>query len=303
MMMKKIKMMESIFIEKDLILLNNDIKAILEYYYYNELIIEQFISTKYKGKNKKNKRYSYFRIADYALRIQFNVISLIQEATKLINNIISEINDSYLEEKYIEDLSDETYMDRLDKALGTKKIPHFLLREGFRLRRKLRENKDFFIKILYNEKNILNNKIDDKSSDFSEIDNDNLSDNENENISIKNIIIEIEKNIKTPFSRYMNEVYIILFFMFIKEINNKEIYDEIKNNINKFIDYFKIETYKEFEQFKQKYIDINPKKVENNLISNELSEINKSSYSSKCILASYKVLIDKIFKDPNYIYI
>ena len=91
--------------------------------------------------------------------------------------------------------------------------------------------------------------------------------------------------------------------MFIKEINNKEIYDEIKNNINKFIDYFKIETYKEFEQFKQKYIDINPKKIENNLISNELSEINKSSYSSKCILASYKVLIDKVFKDPKYIYI
>ena len=293
--------MESLFIKDEIILINNDIKAILEYYYCKELIIEEFISAKYINNN--NKRYTYLRIADYVLRILFeDVIPMIQEIAKTINKYISEINLSYFEKNNIDDLSDKGYRDKLNQVLGTKKIPHFLLREGYRIRRKIQENRDIFINNIYNE-NYIGHEIDDNSIDFSEIDdNDNFSDDENENYSINNIIKEI-KNIKTPFSRECNEVYISLFFMFIKEMNNNEIYDEIKKNINKFIKYFQIETYKEFEQFRQNYIDINPNKIPHELISDELSSINKSSYTSKYILASYKVLIDQIFKDPNYIYI
>ena len=71
-----------------------------------------------------------------------------------MNKFISEINESYLKESGL-DLSDAEYMNKMNIVLGTKEIPHFLLREGFRIRRGIQNNKEIFIESLKNEnKNI-----------------------------------------------------------------------------------------------------------------------------------------------------
>ena len=155
----------------------------------------------------------------------------------------------------------------------------------------------------------LKKELEDKSTVFSEIDKGNFIDNEdniiinNEIYDIKDIINQIENNEKIPFVRAFNEVYMMLFFLALKEIEDDGLYEEIKNNLKIFIEYFQIETYKTYKEFKQKYIDINKDQISYEIISIEFSEINKSEYTCKYILASYKVLINKVFSDPSFVYI
>ena len=47
---------------------------------------------------------------------------------------------------------------------------------------------------------------------------------------------------------------------------------QLKKNLDKFIEYFQIDTYKEFDEFKKKYIDINIEDISNEIISLEFSE-------------------------------
>ena len=203
-----------VFIQKEIDLLNNDIKNTIEYFYLRELMVKNYISDKYKFND--NKRHSYLRVLDYLLRVQFEGNEAIKDASKLINKFISEINESYLKESGL-DLSDAEYMNKMNIVLGTKEIPHFLLREGFRIRRGIQNNKDIFNESLKNE----NKKyiVDDNSTLYSENElSTNINEQEEKIIeskdeqSVKDIINNIEEKKTSPFGRPYNEVYIILFF-------------------------------------------------------------------------------------------
>ena len=108
----------SVFNQKEMELINNDIKLIIEYFYLREIIVDQYICDKYK--NNDNQRHLNLRLEDYALRIQFDENISIKDTTKLINKLISGINCQYIEKQNLDDLSDLTYMNKLEKVLGTK---------------------------------------------------------------------------------------------------------------------------------------------------------------------------------------
>ena len=71
------------------------------------------------------KRHLNSRLADYLLRINFEENEAIKEDAKLINQLISEINETYFKKDNLEDLSDETYMSKINIVLGTKKDQNF----------------------------------------------------------------------------------------------------------------------------------------------------------------------------------
>ena len=297
-----------IIIQKDLELLCNNIQNILDYYYLREIVLNKYISDKYKDDN--DKRHLYIRVADYLLRTNLKTSESINKAAKKIIEQIDKINQSYIESNDLEDLSDKTYIEKIQKALGNKNIPLFLLREGYRIRRNIEKNKNDFEKALLSQN--ADNKIDldDNSTNFSEKDNNYFSEEENEEeekyktkkeISIYNLCKEIENKTKIPFARHLNEVYIILFFLSLRDLKDDGIYDIIKTNINKFIDYFQIETYKNFNDIKKNYIDVDKNRYETELILLELSGLD--DYSCKYILASYYVLITKILNCEKEIYI
>jgi hypothetical protein len=176
---KKIKLEEysdlldkfsTLFKQEEIDKLKNNYQILLEYFFLREFLIEEYISDKYKTND--NKRHLNLRLADYLLRINFEENEAIKEDSKLISQFISEINEFYLKKDNLEDLSDEKYMFKIEAVLGTMQIPHFLLREGYRLRRELEKNKETIIN------NVAENELDDKSTVFSEIDNGNFSDNE-----------------------------------------------------------------------------------------------------------------------------
>ena len=222
----------SVFNQKEMESLNNDIQLIVEYFYLREIIIEQSIINKYK--HNDNQRHLNLRLADYAIRIQFEENIAIKNTSKLINKFISEINETYIEKKNLNDLSDKTYMNNIEKVLGTKNVPKFLLREGFRIRRKLDKNRDYFNNSIIFENN---NKydFDDNSTHYTDNNNDINSIYQEKNIEIKNkcinikeIIKEIENNEILPFTRNLNEIYVIIFFLAIKEMNDPNLYYIIK---------------------------------------------------------------------------
>ena len=289
----------SIFIQEDIDQLNNNKKIILDYFYYGELLIEQYITNIYK--NNDNKRHLNIRLADYLLRVQFEENESICETTKLINELILQVNESYIEQDNLNDLSDKTYLDKVSKVLGTNVIPKFLLREGYRLRRQIQKNKEFFLESMINvneNKNdiVYNNEhIPDKENDYS-------TDEESDQYSIGNISKEIENKQKLPFDRMLSEIYLILFFLSLKEFGNEEIFNTIKNNLTEFINFFHIKTQPKYNEFKKKYIDFN-EELSIEIVDMEFSELNKSEYLCKYILASYYVLIKKILNAQNDIYI
>ena len=292
--------------QKDIDTLGNNIQKILDYFYFGEIIINQYISDKYKNDN--DKRHLNIRLADYLLRVQFEENESINEAAKKINEEINAINESYNEINNIRDLSDKTYIDKIQKVLNNKYIPLFLLRQGFRIRREIEKNKKEFEKELFNQNTNKKLYFDDDRTNFSENDNDYLSDEEEneknklkEEFSIYNISKEIENKEKIPFARQLNEVYIIIFFLSLKDLKDERIYNTIKNNINKFIDYFQIETYKNFNDIKTNYIDIDKNNFDTEFILEEISQLD--DYLCKYILASYYVLITKILNCGNEIYI
>ena len=272
----------SLFIQNEIDMMNNDIKKLLEYFYYGEILLENYINKKYENNNSK--RYSYLRVLDCLLRILFEENNSIKNSSKSINEIISDINESYYKKKIvIDDLSDVKYEEKIIDLLGTETIPHFLLREGLRIIRKIKNLNIVDFQIKDNKINDLNEEEDINSTD--------------------NIFKEIKNEQKAPFGRIFNETYVLLFFMALKEINNEELFEELENSLDKFIDYFKIDTYKNFDEFKQNYINIDYNKIQKEIINNELSEVNDSYYLCNYILASYKYLIYQIFTKVNYIYI
>ena len=105
------------------------------------------------------------------------------------------------------DLYDITYLDKVSKALRIREVPRFLLREGYRLRREIKKNKEFLEKNLENENKVKmddNNENDEKKIDENDIYSDKEEDDteiRKENYSINNISKEIENNLKKPFER------------------------------------------------------------------------------------------------------
>ena len=296
-----------IIIQRDIDLLGNNIQRILDYFYFGEIIINKYISDKYKNDN--DKRLLNLRIADYLLRVQFEENESIDEQAKRINEKINKINESYNERNNIKDLSDKTYIYKIQKALNNKYIPLFLLRQGYRIRREIEKNKKDFEKELLNQNADIKFYLDDDSTDFSENENSHLSEEEenrqknkmHEEFSICNISKEIENKEKIPFARQFNEVYIIIFFLSLRDLKDEGIYDIIKKKINKFIDYFQIETYKNYYDIKKNYIDIDKNNFDTEFILLELSELD--DYLCKYILASYYVLITNILNCGKEIYI
>ena len=292
--------------QEELESLNNDISKIIEYFYLKELIIEKYINEKYS--DNYNKRHLNLRFADYLLRTQFEVNVSISDGAKLINQFISEINESYYEKSNLNDLTDHTYMNKINEVFGTKKIPKFLLREGFRMRREMEKNKESIYKSITNGNDFNDIYQKDESTDSSESDNEENKINynkvkEDEQYNIQIMVKEMNNNEKLPFARKLNEIYIIIFSLVLKEIRSQEIFDVIKNNFNKIINIFKIDICKNFDDFKRKYINIDIKDLSSELISFEFGEINQSEYLCKYILASYYFLISQIFNEPNFIYI
>ena len=255
--------------QKDIDRLDNDINLILEYFYFQELFINQYISDMYKDDN--DKRHLYIRIADYSLRVQFEENESIEDAVEIIYKKIKEINESYNEKTNLKDLSDEIYLKKVREALGSEYIPLFLLREGYRKRRRIAD----LIKETQDEnKEDVNDDYDNNINP----ENKNIEENkeiEEEDTSVESISQQIANNKKLPFGRKLNEVYIVLFFLSLKSIVNEGIYDIIKKNINKFIDYFKIDTYKNFNDIKKNYINVNEKNISTDIIKLELSKLDE----------------------------
>jgi len=303
----------SIFIQEDIDQLKNDIKIILDYFYFGELLIESYITNLYKTND--NKRHLNIRLADYLLRVQFEENKSICETTKLINKLILEVNESYFEKDNLNDLTDKTYLDKISKVLGTKNIPKFLLREGYRLRRQIQQNKVLILRSMAdsnenqnkkenkNEMAFNNEYYSDKENDYSSDEEKNFKIIKNGRCSIEKISEEIESKQKLPFDRMLSEIYLIIFFLSLKEVGNEEIYNTIKNNLNEFIKYFRIKTESNDNEFMKKYIEYNEIDLSREIVEIEFSELNSSEYLCKYILASYYVLIKKILKVQNEIYI
>ena len=81
----------SLFIQEELNQLNNDMKIILNYFYFRELLIDHFITEKYKDND--NKRHLNIRLDDYLLRVLFEENVSTCEIAKKVNKLILEIND------------------------------------------------------------------------------------------------------------------------------------------------------------------------------------------------------------------
>ena len=165
------KKFASLFKQEEIDKIRNDKKNLIKYFYLREVIIEKYISDRYKLND--NKRHLNLKIADYLLRIQFEENEEIKENSKLINKLISEVNKSYFKKENLDDLSDETYINKLKIVLGTKTIPHFLLRIGYRIRREIAKNKEEFLKNAEAEK-----ELDDKNTIDTDKEDEFLSDNE-----------------------------------------------------------------------------------------------------------------------------
>ena len=304
------------FNQKELDLLNNDIKIILAYFYIRELIIENYINEKYK--NNTFKRHSNLRIADYFFRILFEENSSTYEMAKLINQFISEINETYFEKENWNDLSDITYMNKIKDVFGTIELPKFLLRKGFRIRREIGKciesiNTNSILKNDNNYENDYDNDSDDGKYNSNEstiftksiIKNLNIEDikttkKENE-FNITDIVREMENNKLLPFESNLSTVYAKIFFIFLKEIENDDNINEIiKKNENIITNCFQLDICNATKEFKQEYFD-----VDSNKIIFEFSKLLTETNESECyfILASYLFVINKIFSKANNVYI
>ena len=245
------------------------------------------------------KRHLNIRLGDYLIRVQFDINKSIYETTKSINELILKINESYLEKNNLNDLSDQTYLDKVSKALGTKRIPRFLLRDGYRLRRQIQNNKELFLSMEDENEMEYNDHYSDEENDYSfdqVVQEENIKEEQH---SIKYISKEIENKQKIPFDRELSEIYLMLFFLSLKEVENEEVYSAINNNLIELINYFKIKSDISYNEFKEKYIDLNEKDLTSEIVEMEFSEINKSEYLCKYIIASYYVLINNILRAQN----
>ena len=295
------------FNQKEFDLLNNDIKLIIAYFYIRELIIENYINEKYK--NNTFKRHSNLRIADYFFRILFEENSSTYEMAKLINQFISEINETYFEKENWNDLSDITYMNKIKDVFGTIELPKFLLRKGFRIRRQIQK----YIESISTNSNLKNdNDYDNDSDDGKNSSNestiftksiiknlkieDNITIRKANEINITDIVKEMENNQLLPFESNLNIVYAKVFFIFLKEIENDDKINEIIiKNENIITNCFQIDictTTKELN-------------VDSNKIRFEFSKLLSEKNESECyfILASYLFIINKMFSEYNSIYI
>ena len=295
------------FNQKEFDLLNNDIKLIIAYFYIRELIIENYINEKYK--NNTFKRHSNLRIADYFFRILFEENSSTYEMAKLINQFISEINETYFEKENWNDLSDITYMNKIKDVFGTIELPKFLLRKGFRIRRQIQK----YIESISTNSNLKNdNDYDNDSDDGKNSSNestiftksiiknlkieDNITIRKANEINITDIVKEMENNQLLPFESNLNIVYAKVFFIFLKEIENDDKINEIIiKNENIITNCFQIDictTTKELN-------------VDSNKIRFEFSKLLSEKNESECyfILASYLFVINKMFSEYNSIYI
>ena len=295
------------FNQKEFDLLNNDIKLIIAYFYIRELIIENYINEKYK--NNTFKRHSNLRIADYFFRILFEENSSTYEMAKLINQFISEINETYFEKENWNDLSDITYMNKIKDVFGTIELPKFLLRKGFRIRRQIQK----YIESISTNSNLKNdNDYDNDSDDGKNSSNEstiftksiiknlkiegNITIRKANEINITDIVKEMENNQLLPFESNLNIVYAKVFFIFLKEIENDDKINEIIiKNENIITNCFQIDictTTKELN-------------VDSNKIRFEFSKLLSEKNESECyfILASYLFVINKMFSEYNSIYI
>ena len=297
------------FNQREFDLLKNDIKIILSYFYIRELIIENYINEKYK--NNTFKRHSNLRIADYFFRILFEENSSTYEMAKLINQFISEINETYFEKENWNDLSDVSYMNKIKDVFGTIELPKFLLRKGFRIRREIQK----YIESI-NTYSILKNDNDNDSDDGKDIfkestiftksiikylnKEDKITTKKENEINITNLVREMENNQLLPFELNLSTVYAKVFFIFLKEIETDDKINEIiiKNEKN-IINCFQLDICNTTKEFKQEYVD-----VDSNKIRSDFSKLLSETSESECyfILASYLFVINKMFSEPNSIY-
>ena len=295
------------FNQKEFDLLNNDIKLIIAYFYIRELIIENYINEKYK--NNTFKRHSNLRIADYFFRILFEENSSTYEMAKLINQFISEINETYFEKENWNDLSDITYMNKIKDVFGTIELPKFLLRKGFRIRRQIQK----YIESISTNSNLKNdNDYDNDSDDGKNSSNEstiftksiiknlkiegNITIRKANEINITDIVKEMENNQLLPFESNLNIVYAKVFFIFLKEIENDDKINEIIiKNENIITNCFQIDICTITKELN----------VDSNKIRFEFSKLLSEKNESECyfILASYLFVINKMFSEYNSIYI
>ena len=295
------------FNQKEFDLLNNDIKLIIAYFYIRELIIENYINEKYK--NNTFKRHSNLRIADYFFRILFEENSSTYEMAKLINQFISEINETYFEKENWNDLSDITYMNKIKDVFGTIELPKFLLRKGFRIRRQIQK----YIESISTNSNLKNdNDYDNDSDDGKNSSNestiftksiiknlkieDNITIRKANEINITDIVKEMENNQLLPFESNLNIVYAKVFFIFLKEIENDDKINEIIiKNENIITNCFQIDICTITKELN----------VDSNKIRFDFSKLLSEKNESECyfILASYLFVINKMFSEYNSIYI
>ena len=199
-------------------------------------------------------------------------------------------------------------MNKINEVFGTKDLPKFLLRKGFRIRREIQKNLESIKK---NKENNNNNELSDEnrshnnSTVYSEsiINNlneeDNITLNKGKRYNIIDIEKEMENNQLLPFEAKFSTVYAILFFYFLKEIEPEDKMNEIiASNENIINNYFQLN----IEDFKKKYIEVDSNKIKLEF-SQILREINESEYLYYFILASYFFIVNKLFYEPNYVFI
>ena len=231
---------------------------------------------------------------------------------KLINEFISEINETYFEKENWNDLSDATYMNKIRDVFGITELPKFLLRKGFRIRREIQK----YIESMNTNSNLKydydNDSDEGKNSSYESTDftksiikylkiEDNTTTKKGCIFNIREIVKEMENEQLLPFESNLSKVYAKVFFIFLKEIETDFKINEIIIKNEKIItNCFQLDICNATKEFMQEYVNVDSNKIRLEF-SKLLSEINESE--SYFILASYLFVINKIVSEQNSVYI
>ena len=286
------------FKQDDINQLKNEFDVIL-YFYINEIICLDYIRQNFK--DNKNERILYKKFSNTLLRLLFENNESIKEIAQNINQKLSDINKNYDNFDFNMDLSEETYLKKIQDAFNTDELPHFLLVRGYRLLKSLRKEKENYEKQLKMSNN-------DDSFKITENQPTPSFNGEKDDINFLDIINKFYSKESTPFmGNYdisLNENLLLLFLMFYLKYKNDDINNLDKTIISKLIHFFI------FDNENDKNVIENLKKQDKAILINILIDSffneqynNNIQLSIKFIMASYCYMIFEIgFENPNKLF-
>ena len=286
------------FKQDDINQLKNEFDVIL-YFYINEIICLDYIRQNFK--DNKNERILYKKFSNTLLRLLFENNESIKEIAQNINQKLSDINKNYDNFDFNMDLSEETYLKKIQDAFNTDELPHFLLVRGYRLLKSLRKEKE-------NYENQLKKSNNNDTFQITENQPTPSFNGKKDDINFLDIINKFYSKESTPFmGNYdisLNENLLLLFLMFYLKYKNDDINNLDKTIISKLIHFFI------FDNENDKNVIENLKNQDKAILINILIDSffneqynNNIQLSIKFIMASYCYMIFEIgFENPKKLF-